>query len=390
MDFSISEEDVRQRTDFKAFLQKNLAPYLSVWFRKGVIPRPFFEAMGGNGWFGFEAEKNVLRRRSHQQAVMVMEEIARISPGVALAVMVHTDLGLGALDFFGSDRLKEAYGPPGVRGDLLFCLGNSENTAGTDVAGVAMNAEKVKGGWRLTGSKAYVSNALVSDFALVTAVSDPEAERNRRLSMFLVDLSGDGVKRTKLKKHVLLPSDLTRIALNRVFVPDDHLLGECGRGLQQVLSLFNHSRVHFSALTLGTAQGALELALDHGEKRKVFGERIWNFQAKAFEAADCRARIEAVRLLLLKACWAMEHQDDFRLESSVAKYMAVETARRVTQWAADIFGASSVIFDHPIHKFPMDAWAESIGEGTQDVQKLVIFREMMKQRQAGRPGARKG
>ena len=129
MDFSIPEEDVRQRKLFKTFLQENLVPHLSEWFEKGIIPRHFFEAMGRNGWLGFEAEKNVLRRRSHHQAVMVMEEIARISPGVALAVMVHTDLGLGALDFFGSDKLKEAYGRPAVQGDLLFCLGNSESTA---------------------------------------------------------------------------------------------------------------------------------------------------------------------------------------------------------------------------------------------------------------------
>ena len=148
-------------------------------------------------------------------------------------------------------------------------------------------------------------------------------------------------------------------------------------------SVFTHSRVLISALTLGTAEGALEAAVRHGEKREVFGKKIWEFQAKAFEAAEHYAAIEAARLLIMRACWAMEHQEDFRLESSLAKYMAVKTAREVTAWAADLFGASAVIFDHPIHKFPMDAWASSVGEGTQDVQKLVIFREFMKRRAAG-------
>ena len=157
------------------------------------------------------------------------------------------------------------------------------------------------------------------------------------------------------------------------------LLGRQGRGLQQVLTVFTYSRVPVAAMTLGTAVGAFELALAHARKRKVFGQPISEFQAKAFEAADFYSKIEAARLMLWKACWKMDRNENFRQESSLAKYLAVEIARKVTNWAADIFGAASVIREHPIHKFPMDAWASSLGEGTQDVQKLVIFRELMKQ-----------
>jgi alkylation response protein AidB-like acyl-CoA dehydrogenase len=180
---------------------------------------------------------------------------------------------------------------------------------------------------------------------------------------------------------VWIPSDLTRIQCADVFVPDDHLLGERGQGLQQVLSIFTHSRVIIAALTLGTALGAFELALDHGKKREIFGRPVLDHQAKAFESADLYARLEAARLMLLKACWAMDEGKDFRLESSLAKYLAVNVARDVTIWSADLFGASSVIFEHPVHKFHMDVWASSLGEGTQDVQKLIIFREMMKRPQ---------
>lgn len=196
--------------------------------------------------------------------------------------------------------------------------------------------------------------------------------------MFLVDLHSEGVSRSKLNKQVWVPSDLTRIECLNVFVPEDHLVGERGRGLQQVLSIFTHSRVVISALTLGTALGAFELAVAHGEKRKLFGRSILDQQGKAFELADLFSRLEAARLMLLKACWAMDQGQDFRLESSLAKYLAVQVARDTTAWAADLFGAASVIREHPIHKFPMDAWASSLGEGTQDVQKLVIFREVMK------------
>lgn len=196
--------------------------------------------------------------------------------------------------------------------------------------------------------------------------------------MFLVDLNSDGVRRTKLNKQVWIPSDLTRLQFKNVYVPNDHMLGERGRGIQQVLSIFTRSRVPISALTLGTARGAFESALAHARKRNIFGRPIVEYQAKAFEAADFYARTEAARLMVWKACHVVDLGEDFRQEAAMAKYLSVEVAREVSMWAADLFGAVSVMGDHPIHKFPMDAWASSLGEGTQDVQKLVIFRELMK------------
>jgi alkylation response protein AidB-like acyl-CoA dehydrogenase len=196
--------------------------------------------------------------------------------------------------------------------------------------------------------------------------------------MFLVDLSSTGVTRKKLKKRVWIPSDLTRLHFEHVFVSDANLVGEQGRGLQQVLATFTQSRIPMSGLTLGTAVGAFEAGLERASKREIFGQRVAEFQAKSFEIADLFSRIEAVRLLVLKAGWTKDQGKNFRLEASMAKYMSVEIARQITLWAADLFGAASVMEDHPVHKFPMDAWASSLGEGTQDVQKLIIFREIMK------------
>jgi alkylation response protein AidB-like acyl-CoA dehydrogenase len=260
----------------------------------------------------------------------------------------------------------------------LICLGNSENVAGSDAAGISMTAHRTRGGWILNGAKAYVTNGAISDWAVVTAVTDPDADRNRRASMFLVDLASDGVRRRRLDKQVWLPSDLTRLTFSDVIVPDAHLMGERGRGLGQVLSIFTHSRVPIGGLALGTAQGAFDLAVARARKRTVFGRPIVDFQAKAFEIADFYARIESARLVLYRACAAMDSGADFRLAASLAKYLSVDAAKRVAAWAADLFGAASVIADHPIFKFPMDAWAVSLAEGTQDVQKLVIFREVMK------------
>ena len=379
MDFSVPEKYSEAVLQFNKFIKSNVTPELPGWYQDRQIPAQFFQAMGKGGWFGIEFKKSQLVRDSALREALLAEELAKVSPGVAVAVLAQVDLGLMGLFLFGSDSLKKRYGEDAVKGKTLMCLGNTEGQAGSDVAGIETHARKVKGGWLLNGTKAYVTNGFISDLAVITAVSDPQASRNKRMSMYLVDLHAEGVKRKKLNKQVWIPSDLTRLQFRDVFVPEDHLLGNQRQGLQQVLTVFTYSRVPIAAMTLGTAVGAFELALAHAKKRKIFGQTITHFQAKSFEAADFYTKIEAARLMLWKACWRMDQHQNFRQESSLAKYLAVEITRSVTTWAADIFGAASVIEEHPIHKFPMDAWASSLGEGTQDVQKLVIFRELMKQ-----------
>jgi alkylation response protein AidB-like acyl-CoA dehydrogenase len=378
MDFAIPRSLSEEMISFKKFIKDRIQSELAGWYQRQEIPAEFFREMGAGRWYGIELKEGRLFRGSALREALIAEELAKVSPGVAVAALAQIDLGLMALFLFGSDRLKERYGSSAVRGETLMCLGNTERQAGSDVAGIEMRAQKVEGGWLLDGTKAYVTNGLISDLAVITAVSDPQASRNNRLSMYLVDLQAEGVRKKKLNKQVWIPSDLTRLQFSDVFVPGDHLLGNQAQGLQQVLTVFTNSRVPIAALTLGTAVGAFELALEHAGKRKIFGQTITDFQAKTFEAADFYAKIEAARLMLWKACWKIDQNKNFRQESSLAKYLAVEIARNVTTWAADIFGAASVIQEHPIHKFPMDAWASSLGEGTQDVQKLVIFRNLMK------------
>ena len=379
MNFSLPQEINEDLKRFKAFLDEHLRPRVSQWCEDGAIPRSFFKELGSSGWLGFVAGNHGIQEHSALKQATLMEYLARLSPGVAVAVAVQISLGVKGLYLCGNATQTARVLPASILGETLMCLGNTEPTAGSDVAGIATRVDQVSGGWVLNGTKAYVTNGAISDVALITAVSDPAAPRNQRLSMFLVDLSAHGVSRTKLNKRVWIPSDLTRLRFKEVFVPDQNLVGERGRGLRQVLNIFTHSRIAISALTLGTAMGAFEQGFSHAQKRKVFNESVINFQAKSFEAAHFFSKIEATRLTLWKACWLKDQGLDFRLESSIAKYLAVEAAREIGVWAADLFGAASVIFEHPIHKYPMDAWAASLGEGTQDVQKLIIFRELMKQ-----------
>ena len=383
MDFAIPTALAEDIVGFKDFVKTYIKPDLPSWNQNRELPPAFFHRMGEGGWFGLKLKDGRLTRESTLMEALVAEELAIASPGVAIAALAHVDLGLMGLFLYGTPDHHQAYGASAVRGRTLMCLGNTENIAGSDVAGIAMTAEKVDGGWVLNGTKAYVTNGYIANLAVITAVSDPQATRNRRLSMYLVNLKADGVHRTKLNKQVWIPSDLTRLKFDNVFVPEDHLLGNRGRGLQQVLDIFTNSRVPIAALTLGGAVGAFNLAVDHMQKRKIFGRKLVDFQAKAFELSDFYAKIESARLMLWKACWKVDQGADFRQAASLAKYLTVEVAREVTLWAADIFGAASVVQEHPIHKYPMDTWGSSLGEGTQDVQKLVIFREFMKRFGAG-------
>jgi len=378
MDFAISQDLQDELDRFREFLADHIAPRISAWYRHKELPRDFFEKMGTGGWYGFEASQGRLVKRPALREALIAEELARISPGAAIAALAHADLGMMGLCLFGSEALQRQHAQDALSGRTVMCLGSTEGQAGSDVAAVATLAAPVPGGWRLSGAKSYVTNGALADLAVVTAVADSAAPRSSRMSMFLVNLNAEGVKRTRLSKQVWVPSDLTRVDLHDVFVPEDHLMGSRGRALQQVLSIFTHSRVAIAALTLGTAAGAFDLALKRAVKRTAFGRRIADFQAKSFEIADLHAGIEAARLMLYKACWKMDRGVEFREEASLAKYLAVAIARRATVWAADMFGAASVMFEHPIHKFPMDAWASSLGEGTQDIQKLIIFREVMK------------
>jgi alkylation response protein AidB-like acyl-CoA dehydrogenase len=378
MDFAMPENVAKDLEDFSNCLRNKMDPFLTEWYKKEVIPKEFFQHLGQEGWLGFKEKNGRLVEQSYLTQTLLMEELAKISPGVAVAVLVQISLGMVPLFLFGSEALKATYLPTAARGETLICLGNTEHKAGSDVASIGMKAEKVDGGWLLNGTKAYVTNGYISDLAVITAVSDPDASRNRRLSMFLVDLSSSGIGRKKLSKRVWIPSDLTRLHFDKVFVPEKNVVGERGKGLHQVLATFTQSRIPISGLTLGTAVGAFEAGLERAAKREIFGQRIADFQAKSFEIADFYTRIQAARLLVLKAGWTKDQGKDFRLEASMAKYMSVEIARQIGLWAADLFGAASVMQDHPVHKFPMDAWGSSLGEGTQDVQKLIIFREVMK------------
>ena len=235
MDFNTPEDIGGDVETFGRFLLTHLKPHLSLWYKGGKVLVEFYRQMGGSGWLGIQWKDGGLVKTSSLREALINVELAKLSPGVAIAVLAHVNLGLIGLYLFGSDQLKQRYGRQAARGETLMCLGTTENKAGSDVAGISMTAEKAKGGWRLSGTKAYVTNGYIADLGVITAVSDPEATRNRRLSMFLVELNSPNIKRTKLNKQVWIPSDLTRLQFSDVFVPTTTFWASAGEDFSRCL-----------------------------------------------------------------------------------------------------------------------------------------------------------
>jgi alkylation response protein AidB-like acyl-CoA dehydrogenase len=177
------------------------------------MPRGFFESMAKGGWFNFTFKNGKLSKLSALRSALIGEQLAMVSPGIAVARLAHADLGLTGLWLFGSETLQHQYAESVVKGETLMCIGNTESVSGSDVASITSQAQKIEGGWVLNGTKGYVTNGTIADMALITAVSDPRAPRNRRISMYFVDLNTKGVTREKLNKQVWIPSDLTRVQL---------------------------------------------------------------------------------------------------------------------------------------------------------------------------------
>jgi len=200
MDFSTLAGLSKELRRFQQFLDQHVAPHFQAWNQDRALPRDLFRALGKGGWFGFRFKEGGLVKGPSVRAAMVMEQFAKVCPGAAVAALAHADLGIMALWLFGSSLLQHGYGRSAVRGETLLCLGNTESGAGSDVANVKTKARETDGGWVLNGAKVYVTNGTIGHRMVVTAVSEPKARRNNRLSMFLVDLQADGVHRTKLSK----------------------------------------------------------------------------------------------------------------------------------------------------------------------------------------------
>jgi len=303
-----------------------------------------------------------------------VEEVGRACASTGLSYAAHVSLGLGSLALLGSDEQKRAYLVPAARGEFLVAFGLTEPGAGSDAGGTRTRAVKVPGGWRLTGSKSFITNAVSAGVSVITAVTDP-GEGPRGISAFLVPKDVQGFHPSAAyEKLGMRASETAEIVLEDAFVPDENMLGPRGAGFRGFLEVLDGGRISIGALGVGVAQACLDASLAYARTREQFGHRIGHFQAIQFKLADMAMEVELARLLVYKAASLKDGGQPFGQVAAMAKLFASEVAMRAATQAVQIHGGNGYIREYPVERYLRDAKLLEIGEGTSEIQRLVIAR----------------
>jgi alkylation response protein AidB-like acyl-CoA dehydrogenase len=373
MDFSYKKEESDFISHVKSVLEEKIKPKRREWMEQNTTPKSMFQILGDSGLLGFISENNEVIPIPWQKNIHFYKEIAQISGGVAISAFANSQLGLQSQYYFGSEEQKSKYLLPGIFGKKIFSFANTEPGAGSDAAAISTTALNDGSEFVINGTKAYITNGDIADHIILTAITDPENnKKHSRISMFIVDGDSKGLKRTRLRKLGWAPSHLATLTFDNVTIPQENLIGELGQGFYQTMQIFNSSRIGIAALSLGTSLGAYNLALRHAKTRKVFGRILFSHQSKRNEFADNITRLEAGWLLVQKAAFLKDTGKEFRFSSSMAKLFTTEEGLRISQWAAETFGASGVLETNQVSEFPLDAKAALIGEGAPEVQKKIV------------------
>ncbi len=376
---SEQEQVVELARDFAA---ENILPFAAEWDATKHFPKDLVRRMGELGFFGMllpeEYDGLALDTVTY---LMAMEEIAAADGSASISMGVHNSLPTQMLLRWGSAEQKERWLKPMARGEMLGAFALSEAEAGSDAAGLATQAVKTDDGWVLNGMKAWVTNGGTADVVLLMARTDREGARKgaKGISAFIVPTNTPGYKAQKAEdKMGLRSSNTCSVALDDMHLPADALLGEEGMGFIYALSALDGGRLGVAAQAIGIARSALEHAVRYAKERRQFEQPIASFQAIQFKLADMAAQIAASRALLHEAARRKDAGEDVAQWASMAKLYAGEMVMRVTTEAVQIFGGYGYMRDYPVERLMRDAKVITIYEGTSEIQRMVIARELLK------------
>jgi alkylation response protein AidB-like acyl-CoA dehydrogenase len=364
----------------RQFAEEQIRPHAEEWERQGALPRGLIDRLGELGFLGMLIPEQWdglgLDTVSYLHA---LEQIAWGDASAAVAMSVHNSLPTQMILLHGSEAQKERWLRPMARGEVLGAFALSEADSGSDAASLTAQARRVDGGWVLDGAKAWITNGAFADLVIAMARTDAPAERRgtRGIGAFLIPTDAAGyVVGKKEDKMGQRASETVAVAFQDLFVPDEQVLGEPDRGFVYALEGLNGGRLGIAAVAVGIAQAALDHAVRYADEREQFGKPIREFQGIQFKLADMALGIEAARLLMLRAGEAKDAGDDNRKLPSMAKLFASEAAMRVTTEAVQIFGGYGYIKDYPVERLFRDAKVTEIYEGTSEIQRIVIAREL--------------
>ena len=380
MDFDLTKEQEMIRKEVRTFAQKEIAPIAADLDESETFSSELTRKMGEIGLFGmFVSEDYDGQAMDYISYIIAVEEVARVDGSQAATVAAGNSLGIGPLYYFGNDEQKKKYLPKLCRGEALWGFGLTEPTAGSDAGGSKTTAVRDGDDWVINGSKIFITNA-ACDMTLgvtVQAVTGKREDGRPQYTCFIVEAGTKGFKAIPMhKKMMWRASNTAELYFDDVRVPHENILGKPGDGFHQMLQTLDGGRLSIGAMGLGGAQGAFEAALKYARQREQFGQPISKFQANAFKLADCAMEIECARNLLYKACWLKTHYRPFEKEAAMGKLYCSELMGRVADHAVQIHGGYGLMKDYGVERFYRDQKLLDIGEGTSEVQRIVISRHI--------------
>jgi len=378
MDFDFSEEHEMIRKTVHEFAEKEIRPVAAYHDRTGEFPSKTVAGMASLGLMGMTIPTDFEGAGLDTISFAIaLEEVARICGSHALIMSAHNTLGMGNIWLAGTDAQRKRYVPELASGRKLAAWALTEPSSGSDAAAMKTMAKKTAHGWVLTGAKNFCTNAPVAGTFVIMAITDP-SKGNKGISAFIVERGNPGLEIGKVEDKLgVRASGTAQVLLNDCEVPADALLGEENKGFVNALRILDNGRIGIGAMAVGLAQGALEESIKYAKGRTQFGKPIADHQAIQFMLADMAMRIEAARILVLQAAWRKDRKLPFKRQAAMAKLYASEMSSFVTNKAIQIHGGYGYIKDYPVERLMRDAKLTEIGEGTSEVQRLVIARELL-------------
>jgi alkylation response protein AidB-like acyl-CoA dehydrogenase len=379
MNFELNEEQLQIKYSVREFAESEIKPYALEWDETQHFPVELRPKLAELGLLGvLFPEEYGGAAMGYIEYATIIEELGRVCGAVGLSVAAHNSLCSNHLYLFGSEEQKQKYLIPLARGESFGAWGLTESQAGSDSAGTRTNAVRSNGGWKVNGSKNFITHAIACETLVAVAVTD-KSKGNRGISAFVFDKSMEGFRSDKKENKLgMRASETASVVFEDCYVPDENRLGNEGEGFLQCMQVLDGGRISIAALSVGIAQGAYEAAVKYAKERQQFGRPIAEFQAIQFKLADMATQIEAARLLTMQAAAMKDAGKSTTQQSAMAKLFASEIAVKVSEESVQIHGGYGYTKDYPAEKYWRDSKLCTIGEGTSEIQRVVIAKQLLK------------
>ena len=378
MDFALSAQHEEIRRTVRDFAERRIVPVADELERRGEFPMEIIREAAGLGLLGVPYPEEIGGTGLDSLAYAItVEELSRASGSIGIIVSAHTSLGCNPIWLAGTDEQKERYLRPMASGEVIGAYGLTEPGAGSDSRGTRTRAHREGDSWILNGGKRFITNAGVAGTYIVTAVTDRE-EGTGRISAFIVEADTPGFTIGRMEEKMgLHASNTGELIFTDCRIPAENMLGPEGEGDKLFLKTLDGGRIGIASMALGLAQAAYEAASAYAQERRQFDRPIGSFQGVAFKIADMATRIDAARLLTYRAAWLKDCGKPYSTESAMAKLFASEVARDVTNDAIQVHGGYGYITEYKVERYLRDAKLTEIGEGTSEIQRMVIARNLL-------------